>query len=222
MLNRGRYADALAASRKLQQSKYALARAAAHALAGNALLGINGKDVPSAQAELASAQEQAKQAGDSSFVAPYLDALRAEILLRSGKSAEANPLFKDVQVRIRAIPGPDAWMQAIFRLELIARIARQNNDWDLAEYTAQQMIDHDQHYSGSQYAMGLVEEHKGNQAAARAWLAKAKASWAAADPGFLDPKLQLVKEAAAGEAPPRGESTSAVKPVELDRSLMMS
>lgn len=195
LLNRRRYADALAAARQLQQSKYALARSVAHVLAGNALLGINGKDIAAAQAELKSAEEQAKQADDSNFVAPYLDALRAEILLRSGKQAEANVIFKDVQKRVRAIPGPDAWMQAIYRLELIARIARENDDWELAEYTANQMLDHDKHYGGTQYAMALVEEHKGNQAAAREWMLKAKASWSEADPGFLDVKLQQLKGA---------------------------
>jgi len=196
LLNRHRYADALAAARKLQESKYALARTAGHVLAGNAQLGLDPKNVTAAQAELKSAEAEAKQAGDTSLVEPYLDALRAEILLRTGKTDEANIIFKDVIRRVRAIPGPDAWMQAIYRLELIARIARENSDWELADHTAKQMLDHDKHYGGSQYVMGLVEEHKGNGAAARQWLSKAKAAWSDADPGFLEPKLQQLKEAA--------------------------
>jgi hypothetical protein len=231
LLNRRRYADALAAARDLQKSKYALARSAAHALAGNALLGMNAKDIAGAQEELKAAQEQAKLAGDSNFVLPYIDALRAEILIRSGKQAEAGVIFKDVMARIRATPGPDAWMQAIYRLELIARIARESNDWQLAEYTAQQMLDHDKHYGGSQYAMGLVEEHKGNSAAANVWLTKAKTSWAEADAGFLETRLRELKESPAGSlaAPDSateqpslsGELEAAASPINLDERMVM-
>jgi len=214
LVNRRRYPEALEAARKLTQSKYALARSVGHVLAGNALLGINPKDMKAAEAELASAEAQAKLAGDRGFVQPYIEALRAELLLREGKQAEASRIFKDVQRTIRAIPGPDAWMQAIYRLELIARIARENGDWELAEYTAKQMLDHDPHYGGSQFAMGLVEEHKGNHAAARQWMAKAKAAWAAADPGFLDPKLEELKEAAVpAPAAPAKTDTSTLTPV---------
>ncbi|MEO5937107.1 MAG: tetratricopeptide repeat protein [Terriglobales bacterium] len=224
LLNRRRYADALTAARTLANGKYPMARAVGHVLVGNALLGLNGKDFAGAEKELRSAETEMKLIPmDASFVEPYVDALRAEILLRSGKAAAARPIFKELQRSMRAIPGPDAWMQAIYRLELIARIARENNDWELAEYTALQMLDHDKHYGGSQYAMGLVEEHKGNQSAANAWMAKAKAAWSAADPGFLDTKLQQVKEAAGAEAEKpslKGELLPGVVPLEFDRSMM--
>ncbi len=226
LLNRRRYADALVAAKQLAEGKYPMARAVGHVLVGNALLGLNGKDLPAAEKAMQAAEAELKLIPmDASFVEPYVEALRAEILLRRGKHAEARTIFKEVQRNMRAIPGPDAWMQAIYRLELIARIARENNDWELAEYTAQQMLDHDKHYGGSQYAMGLVEEHKGNQAAARDWMAKAKAAWSAADPGFLDPKLQQIKEAATTEsAKPvlTGDAKLALSPLEIDRNMMMS
>ncbi len=87
-------------------------------------------------------------------VVPYVDALRAEILLREGKAEEGRALMKEVQARLRALPGPDAWTQALFRLDAFARVARDVGDWDLAEYTALQMIDHDAAYGGSHLALG--------------------------------------------------------------------
>ena len=85
---------------------------------------------------------------------PWVDALRGEILLREGRAAEGRALLQDVQARLRAIPGPDAWIQALFRLEAIARLARDAGDWGLAEYTADQMIEHDTAYAGSHLATG--------------------------------------------------------------------
>ncbi|HUQ49546.1 MAG TPA: tetratricopeptide repeat protein [Terriglobales bacterium] len=225
LLNRRRYSDALTAARHLANGKFPMARAIGYVLAGNALLGINAKDFKSAEQELRLAETELKQvSADASFVEPYIDALRAELLLRSGKAGEARPIFQDVQQRIRAIPGPDAWMQAIYRLELIARIARENNDWQLAEYTARQMLDHDPHYGGSHYAMGLIEEHKGNHATANDWMAKAKRAWSAADPGFLDARLQNVKEssapAGASLLPPKSDADLTVTEMKFDPAIM--
>jgi hypothetical protein len=89
-------------------------------------------------------------------VEPWVDTLRGEILLRDGKAAEGRALLQDVQKRLRAIPGPDAWIQALFRLEGIARVAREAGDWELAAYTADQMIEHDTSYAGSHAAQAAV------------------------------------------------------------------
>src|SRR6185436_3363015 len=100
---------------------------------------------------------------------PYIDALRAEMLLRDGKAEEGAALMKDVQGRLRALPGPDAWTQALFRLEAFARTARDVGDWGLAEHTARQMIDHDGAYAGSHFALALVARKRGDMDLARGW-----------------------------------------------------
>jgi tetratricopeptide (TPR) repeat protein len=189
LLNRRRYDDALTAASKLASGKFALARAAGHTLAGNAVLSLDGPisaRLKKAKRELSLAETEMKNSSDKSMVRPYIDALRAEILLRSGKKDEAREIFIDVQKRVRSIPGPDAWMQAIYRLELIARLARENDDWQLAENAANQMLDHDKYYGGSQLAMALVVSHKGQHAAAKEMLLKAKSAWSKADPDFRE------------------------------------
>jgi hypothetical protein len=102
--------------------------------------------------------------------------------LREGKAAEGGVLLKDVQKRLRAIPGPDAWIQSLFRLEGIARVAREAGDWDLADYTAQQMVEHDTSYAGSHAAMAAVARHAGDVARAEREMEAARRGWADADP----------------------------------------
>ena len=110
------------------------------------------------------------------------------------ESAEGPGLLKDVAARLRALPGPDAWIQALFRLEAIARLAREAGEWDLADYTARQMLEHDAAYGGSHLALGLVALERGDRATAEASAAAARC-WGDADPDL--PELAAVKAAAA-------------------------
>ena len=131
--------------------------------------------------------------------APYLEGLRGEILLRSGPRAEGSAMLREVERKIRAVPGPDAWIQALFRLEGIAQLAREVGDWELAEFTARQMLEHDSAYAGTHYALALVAEHKKDSAAARRKFAQAEKLWAKADPDLeeltrIRQKLALLRE----------------------------
>src|SRR6185503_8155853 len=119
-------------------------------------------------------------------VDPWVDTLRGEILLREGKAAEGGVLLRDVQKRLRALPGPDAWIQALFRLEGIARVARDAGAWDLAEYTAGQMIEHDAAYAGSHLALAMVARHKGDTALAEREKEAARRGWSEADAEVRD------------------------------------
>ena len=65
-------------------------------------------------------------------------------------------MLEDVVKKVRAAPGPDAWTQALFTLESIARAAREVGDWDFAAWAAGQMLEHDPDYGGTHYALGLV------------------------------------------------------------------
>ncbi len=186
LLGRGRAREALAAAQAMAISKWPASRIVGHTLVGNALLAL--KRPKEAQAELAAADEELQvllNAGGqrvASVVQPYAEALRGEVLLRSGKRAEGTAVLEGVEHKIRAIPGPDAWSQALFRLESIARIAREVGGWELAEFTARQMLEHDPAYAGSHYALALVADHNGDVATSREEFAAAEKLWSKADP----------------------------------------
>ncbi|HEY7510961.1 MAG TPA: tetratricopeptide repeat protein [Vicinamibacteria bacterium] len=188
LLSTGRYDEALAASRAMTRGRWVSTRAVGHALAGHALLALG--RVAEAEKALASAEAllaEVPPGGSTvsyvsrSSVEPYVLGLEGEVLLRRGERAPARAILKDVQERIRAVPGPDAWTEALFRLEDIARAAREAGDWELAAFTAEQMRDHDAAYGGTHYALGRVAEQAGRPAEARAAYAEAVRLWAGAD-----------------------------------------
>ena len=192
LIDRGRAEDAIAAARKLAGGRSASARAVGRSLEGQALLALGRRD--EGRAALAAAERELAAVptiGGGLTVTrraaqPWVDALRGEVLLREGRAAEGRALLQDVQARLRAIPGPDAWIQALFRLEAIARLARDAGDWDLAAYTAAQMIEHDPAYAGSHFAAAAVARHRGDTALAQRELELARRAWAEADPDVRD------------------------------------
>ena len=192
LLGRGRWSDALLAARTQASGKWAATRAVGHALSGHALLQL-GRE-PEAREALAAAEREAQAVPtfvgglgvSRGAVTPYLDTLRGELQLRSGDRAAGRALLEDVEGRLRALPGPDAWIQALFRLEAIARIARDAGDWELAEHTARQMLDHDPAYAGSQMALALVAQQRGDVEEARRRSEVARGFWREADAGLAE------------------------------------
>jgi Tfp pilus assembly protein PilF len=188
LLGRRRWEEALTAARALSRGNWASTRVVGHALAGHALLALGRGD--EAAAALAAAELDLESiptlvggiAIHRGAARPYVEMLRGEILLRSGKAAEGRAVLVDVQRALRALPGPDAWIQALFRLELIGRIAREAGDWELAEHTARQMLEHDAAYGGSHLALALVADHRGDLASAGRERAAAATYWRDADP----------------------------------------
>jgi hypothetical protein len=126
-------------------------------------------------------------------VQPWVDTLRGELLLREGKSEEGRRTLEEVARALRALPGPDAWIQALFRLEAIARAARDTGDWPLAESMARHLLEHDPAYGGSHLAMALVAEHRGDHAAAAQARAEAARYWRDADRDL--PELARIRTA---------------------------
>ncbi|HEX6738342.1 MAG TPA: hypothetical protein VF310_08730, partial [Vicinamibacteria bacterium] len=55
-------------------------------------------------------------------------------------------------------------------------------DWELAAHTAEQMRDHDAAYAGTQYALGLVAQQRGQAQAAQRAFTSAVELWRGADP----------------------------------------
>lgn len=198
LLNRRRYQEALQEGLQLTKSKFALGRIAGHSMAGSANLALG--NTKAAEVNLKAAEKDLADSESREFASPYVDSLRGELYLKTGKQKEAVTILKDVQRRMRAIPGPDAWMQAIYRLEWIARMAREAGAWELAEDAAQQMLEHDPHYGGTQLALAYVAQHKQDKIAA-SHFAKALKAWEKADDDFREvselKKMELPAEATA-------------------------
>src|SRR5438132_990328 len=180
LLSRRRYQEALLAARELTQSAWPLARLAGHTLAGQALLGAG--SVAEAKEELTLAERETERLPARAVAAlPYPTTLRTDILLQEKNTAEGEPLTMDVATSVLAMPGPDAWMAAVFELESMAQSARNAGDWELASFLAQQMILHNLNYAGGHFAYGLAAEHSGKSSEARQAFATAEKLWVKAD-----------------------------------------
>jgi len=100
--------------------------------------------------------------------------------------------MKQILEQLRGTPGPDARSQALLQMDSIARRARETDEWALAEFTAQEMIELDPSYGGGYYASGLVAEQQGDAAAATQKFAIAEKLWSEADKDL--PELQVVRQ----------------------------
>ena len=189
LLLRGRPEEAFAASKTLIDSRWDIVRSIGRVMASHALLALNRIPEASEQAKAALREVQGLQS--TQFVAPYVEVLQGEFFLRTGKTENARRALKEVERKLRLEKGPDEWVQGLFRLEGIARMAREAGDWQLAEYTARQMLEHDQNYAGTHYALALVAEHNGDSVTALKEFALAEKYWQKADPDF--PELVVVK-----------------------------
>ena len=181
LLSRGRYEEALAAARELAEGRWAMGRLAGHTEAGRALLRLD--RLHEAEEELFLAERELEHVPTSVAAAlPDAGLLHAEILLRQGRIDASDPLFRQIVQKVRAVPGPDSWSEALFQLESIAKLAREADDWDLVQFVAHEMIEHDSSYAGGYYFSALAANHRGDESAARDQFAQARRLWAKADP----------------------------------------
>ena len=176
---RGRYAEAEAAAKTLMADPNPVVQATGHIEAGHVMLAQN------RWADGASAANAAlrllRTAPGGGIAAAALLALQGEFNLRTADRTKGRATLEEAVRRMRAAPGPDAWAQALFQIEAIARAARTVGDWELAGQMAKQMIDHDPSYAGSHYARGLAAEHDDDAGTAKAEFALAAKLWAKAD-----------------------------------------
>jgi hypothetical protein len=201
LIARQRWDEALVESRRLASGRFPATRAVGEALAGHALFAL-GRPAE-ARAALAAAERALGEvpgvAGGIAMsgrqVQPWIDTLRGELLLRDGKRDEGRRVLQDVARTLRAIPGPDAWIQALFRLEAIARLARETGAAELAGFMAGQMVEHDAAYGGSHLALALASEQQGDAAQADRARAEALRYWRDADADL--PELALARGARA-------------------------
>jgi tetratricopeptide (TPR) repeat protein len=180
LLARGRAREALAVATTMAAHRSPVVSAAGHVEAGRARLALG--QFKEAADEGNTALRLMRGAEGGGIVADPLQALQGEFLLRTGKAAQGRPMLEAVVRQARARPGPDAWVQALFTIEAIARAAREVGDWDFAGWTARQMVEHDPNYAGSHEALALVADHRGDAATARAERALVAKYWKNADP----------------------------------------
>jgi tetratricopeptide (TPR) repeat protein len=192
LLHRNRPQEALdAANAMIETSEHPFGQFAGHALAGRALLALD--RIEDAKAELTLAERETEQLPVAILgTLPDAVTLRGEILLRTEKQAQGRALLQQVEKQIRSVPGPDAWNGALFELESIAQSARKASDWELADFTAQQMLQHDPSYAGSHYEAALVAQHHADSATATREFAAAEKLWSSADSGL--PELARLRE----------------------------
>jgi tetratricopeptide (TPR) repeat protein len=179
LLSRGRVQESLEAANVLAAHRSPVLSATRHVAAGHARLAMG--DYKAASEEANAALRLIRGAEGGGLVAVPLQTLQGEFLLRTGQTAKGRPMLEDVARKVRAAAGPDAWTQALFTLEAIARAARDSGAWDLAGWTARQMLEHDPHFAGTHLALGLVAQHNGDAAAARTEFELVREYWQHAD-----------------------------------------
>ena len=190
LIGRGRLDDALAAAKTLGSHPHPVVQAAAQIEAGFALLSMNRPADAASASNAALRALKAAPDGQGLVVIP-LEALQGEFRLRTAQRDQGRQGIERAALKWRALPGPDAWTQSVFRLEALARSARQVGDWPLAARMAQLMLEHDANYAGTHYALALVAQHDGNTATAGREFDLAVKAWANADKDL--PELAIAR-----------------------------
>ena len=187
LLARGRPADALAAAKTLMAHPHPVVQATGNIEAGFALLKSNQPADGGAAFNTALRALRASPNGQA-LATVELEALQGEFLLRTAQREKGRQAMESAAKKWRSLPGPDAWSQALFRLEALARSARDVGDWPLAARMAQLMLEHDAAYAGTHLALALVAQHDGNTATAQREAALAAKAWATADTDLAEMK----------------------------------
>jgi len=166
LLREGRNQQAMIAAAGLRGSEFAVGRLLAHALAGSA--SARRANVPQAIQELALAEKEASSLDPAWYglVASNMEILRAQVEFLRGERARASARLHQEAEHVRALPGSDAWSDALFELRFVAEIAIDAGDWELARFAAQQLLDHAPLYPGTHTLLARLAEHDGNTSAA--------------------------------------------------------
>ena len=180
LIGRGRTDDALSAAAVLKAHSVSLVRAVGRIEAGQARLAAGNLQAAAEESNAALTELRAAPGGQA-LVAPALQQLQGQYLLRSGQRDRGHGMLEDLVRKIRALPGPDNWVQALFVMESIGRTARDGDDWLFAEWVARQMIEHDANYAGGHFALALALDRRGDVSNARAEFSLAAKYWAKAD-----------------------------------------
>jgi tetratricopeptide (TPR) repeat protein len=192
LIARNRPAEALAAAKTLLSHPNLVVQATGHIEAGAASLAMNRPADAAASSNAALKALRSAQAGQG-LAAIALEALQGEFLLRTAQREKGRSVIERAAQKWRALPGPDAWTQSLFRLEALARAAREVGDWPLAARLSQMMLEHDPNYGGTHYALALIARHDGNVATARKEFDLAVRAWVNADKDLPELAISLKK-----------------------------
>jgi tetratricopeptide (TPR) repeat protein len=188
LVARNRLEEAVATAKALTAHPHPVVQASGHIEMGFALLAMNRFADGANASNLALRALKAAPDGQPLAVIP-LEALQGEFRLRTAQRDQGRQVMERAALKWRTLPGPDAWTQSLFRLEALARAARQVGDWPFAARMAQLMLEHDPNYAGTHYALGLVAQHDGNVETAQREFALAAKAWANADRDLAELKM---------------------------------
>jgi tetratricopeptide (TPR) repeat protein len=177
---RGRPAEALTAAKTLLSHPNLVVQATGHIESAVAQLAMN-RPADAAASSNAALRALRSAPGAQGLAAIELEALQGEFNLRTAQRDKGRAMMESAARKWRSLPGPDAWSQSLFRLEALARAARNVGDWTFAARMAQLMLEHDANYAGTHYALALVAQHDGNADTARREFDLAVKAWATAD-----------------------------------------
>ena len=185
LIGRGRLDEALAAANTLASHPVSLVRATGHIEVGHVHL-VGGRFAQAATEINQALRDLRSASTGQALVAPAFEQLQGEFYLRTGQRERGRTMLREVVRKIRALPGPDNWVQALFSMESIARTAQAAGDVEFAEWAAQQMVEHDPNYAGGHYALGLAARLRGDQTTWERETASAARLWANADPSLAE------------------------------------
>ncbi|HKR40594.1 MAG TPA: hypothetical protein VJU59_13090, partial [Paraburkholderia sp.] len=191
LVGRGRVEEGFKVAQSLTTHPHPVVQATGHIEAGFALLAMNRFGDAATTSNAALRALKIAPDGQGLAVIP-LEALQGEFRLRTAQREQGRQGMERAAQKWRALPGPDAWTQSLFRLEALARSARQVGDWSLAARMAQLMLEHDPDYAGTHYALALVAQHDGNAPTARREFDLALKAWANADTDL--PELAIARK----------------------------
>jgi tetratricopeptide (TPR) repeat protein len=181
LVARHRPAEALSAAQQLLAHPSLVVQATGHIEAGFAQLAMKRPADGATSSNAALKSLRSAQAGQG-LAAIALEALQGEFLLRTAQREKGRQVMERAAQKWRSLPGPDAWTQSLFRIEALARAAREVGDWALAARMAQLMLEHDPNYGGTHFALGLVAHHNtGTSDTTLRAFALAEKAWASAD-----------------------------------------
>jgi tetratricopeptide (TPR) repeat protein len=188
LIARNRPQEALIAARSLLLHPHPVVMATGYIESGFAQLAQN-KPADAANSSNAALKALRAAPGAQGLAAIALEALQGEFMLRTAQREKGRQVMERAAQKWRSLPGPDAWTQSLFRIEALARAARDVGDWALAARLAQMMLEHDANYGGTHFALGLVSHHNsGTSATTLREFALAEKAWANADKDLVELK----------------------------------
>lgn len=190
LIDRSMWDEAEKATASLARSPYEEMKPWSQLLGAEIALGRGDKAKAAAAVEAAKSGTETLDRESLAYIGLKrgLGQMAAALELKGGGSQDARNLYVKAIADMRAVLGPDAWIQALYGLERIAQMARRAGDWELAKIATENMMDHDPAYGGSHYAAALLAAHHGDRATERAALEKARQLWQKADPDFPELK----------------------------------